>query len=49
MEQELKSGVSTVVRAEEACDVYCPVCHKILHVEKGEIIPHCCGRPMQKL
>ena len=49
MENELKSGLSTVVRAEEECDVYCPICHKILHVEKGQVIPRCYGKPMEKM
>ena len=32
MEQELKSGLIAVVKAEKECDVYCPICHKLLHV-----------------
>ena len=44
---ELKSGLISVVRAEKECDVYCPICHKILHVEEGQVIPRCCGKPMQ--
>ncbi len=40
-------GESTVVRAEKECDVYCPICHKILHVEAGQVIPRCCGKPME--
>ena len=47
MEYELKSGLGTVVRAEKECDVYCPVCHKVLHVKEGEVIPRCCGRVME--
>ena len=48
MENELKSGLSGfVVRAEKECDVYCPICHKMLHVEAGQVIPRCCGKPMQ--
>ena len=38
---ELKSGLGTVVRAEKECDVYCPICHKILHVEAGQVIGYC--------
>ena len=47
METELKSGLVTVVRAEKECDVYCPICHKLLHVEAGQVIPRCCGKPME--
>ena len=49
MEYELKSTFSTVVRAEKECDVYCPICHKLLHVEAGQVIPRCCGKVMQVL
>ena len=47
MEYELKSFPSTVVRAEKECDVYCPVCHKVLHVRAGEVILRCCGKVME--
>ena len=48
MESKLKSGLGGfVVRAETECDVYCPICHKILHVQEGQVIPRCCGKPMQ--
>ena len=48
MEQELKSGLGGfVVRAEQECDVYCPICHKLLHVQEGQVIPRCCGKPME--
>ena len=40
-------GESTVVWAEKECDVYCPICHKLLHVEAGQVIPRCCGKPME--
>ena len=49
METELKSGLVTVVRAQKECDVYCPICHKLLHVQPGQVIPRCCGKPMQVL
>ncbi len=49
MEMELKNSFSTVVRAEKECDVYCPICHKILHVEEGQVIPRCCGKVMEEL
>ena len=38
-----------VKRAEEACQVYCPICHKILDVKAGEVIPRCCGKVMEKM
>ena len=47
MEYELKSFPGTVVRAEKECDVYCPICHKVLHVKAGEVIPRCCGKVME--
>ena len=47
MEHELKSSQGFVVRAEKECDVYCPICRKILHVQEGQVIPRCCGKPMQ--
>ena len=47
MESELKFG-SLVVRAEEDCEVYCPICYKTLRVEKGQVIPRCCGKVMEK-
>lgn len=49
MEYELKSSFSTVVRAEKECDVYCPICHKLLHVQAGQVIPRCCGKVMEVL
>lgn len=49
MLMELKEGFGLVVRAEEDCKVYCSVCHKILDVKAGEVIPRCCGRPMEKI
>jgi hypothetical protein len=50
MENELKSGLGGfVVRAEKECDVYCHICHKILHVEAGQVIPRCCGKVMEEM
>ena len=49
MENELKLGLNSVVRAEKECDVYCPICHKLLHVQPGDVIPRCCGKVMQVL
>ena len=47
MEYELTNGLGLVVRAEKECDVYCPICHKVLHVEEGAVIPRCCGKLME--
>ena len=44
---ELKSGLIEVTRAEKECDVYCPICHKVLHLEAGQVIPRCCEKPME--
>ena len=38
---------SLVQKAEKACDVYCPICHKVLHLQAGEVIPRSCGKPME--
>lgn len=46
---ELKEGLIAVVKAEKEGDVYCPICHKILHVEQGQVIPRCCGKVMQMM
>ena len=44
---ELKSGLIGVEKAEKECDVYCPICHKVLHLKAGDVIPRCCGKPME--
>jgi len=44
---ELKEGLIDVTRAEKEYNVYCPICHKILHVEAGQVIPRCCGKTME--
>ena len=36
-------------KAEKEGDVYCPICHKLLHVEAGQVIPRCCGKVMEML
>lgn len=46
---ELGKGLIPTVRAEKDVNVYCPICHKILHVKAGEIIPRCCGKLMEIL
>jgi len=35
--------------AEKLSLAYCPICRKLLHVEKGQVIPRCCGKTMQIL
>ena len=47
MEYELTSNLGLVARAEKECDVYCPICHKVLHVKEGDVIPRCCGKVME--
>jgi len=47
MENQLKSGQVTVVRTKKECDVYCKICHKLLHLEAGTVIPRCCGKVME--
>ena len=45
---EEKSAFSQLVkRAEKDCQVYCPICHKLLDVKAGEVIPRCCGKVME--
>ena len=46
---ELKEGLIGVVKAEKEGYVYCPICHKLLHVEAGQVIPRCCGKVMEML
>ncbi len=46
---ELKKGLIPVVKAEKACDLYCPICHKIIHVQAGDTVPRCCGKLMEVL
>ena len=43
---ERKEGLIGVERTEKECDVYCPICRKVLHLEAGQVIPRCCGKPM---
>ena len=45
---ELKSFSGLVERSDRECDVYCPICHKVLHVKAGDVIPRCCGKVMEK-
>lgn len=49
MEMKRKECLVPVLRAEKECDIYCPICHKLLHVQAGDVIPRCCGRPMEVL
>ncbi len=44
---ELREGLIPVVKAEKDCQVYCPICHKVLEVKEGQSIPRCCGKPME--
>ena len=46
---EKKEGLIPVVRAEKDGTVYCKVCHKMLDVKAGEVIPRCCGKVMQEM
>ena len=47
IEYELTSSLGLVARADKECDVYCPICHKVLHVKEGDVIPRCCGKVME--
>ena len=46
---EKKEGLIPVVRAKKDCKVYCPICHKMLDVKAGEVIPRCCGKTMKEM
>lgn len=46
---ELKEGLIPVVRAEKDGTVYCPICHKVLEVKAGQVIPRCCGKTMEEM
>lgn len=48
MDMAQENGFSAlVVRAEKDCQVYCPICHKLLTVKAGQVIPRCCGKVME--
>lgn len=49
MENQFKTGLIAVVKADKECDVYCPICHKTIHVKAGDVIPRCCGKVMEVL
>jgi hypothetical protein len=34
---------------QEDCTVYCKTCNKTIELKKGEMIPLCCGKPMELL
>ena len=42
-----EEGFLPVEKAEKEGDYVCPICHKILHLEAGQTIPRCCGKPME--
>ena len=44
---ELKSDLIEMIRSEKEWDVYCPIGHKTLHLEAGQGILRCCGKPME--
>ncbi len=44
---QLKDFSQLVVRAERDCEVYCPICHKVVQVKAGDPIPRCCGKVME--
>ena len=46
---EAKGFSQLVVRAEKDCTVYCPICRKTLEVKAGQVIPRCCGKPMEEM
>ena len=35
--------------APKDCQIYCPVCRKVLSLQAGQEIPRCCGKTMQVL
>jgi hypothetical protein len=37
------------VYAKEDCDVYCNICNKTVHINKGDEVPLCCGKLMEVL
>lgn len=46
---EKKEGLIPVARAEKDGTVYCPICHKMLEVKAGQVIPRCCGKVMEEM
>ena len=37
------------IRPPYDTDVYCVTCNKTVHIQKGEVVPFCCGRLMEIL
>ncbi len=48
MKRGVFNGTEKRTRAEKECDVYCPICHKVLHLQAGDVIPRCCGKLMEE-
>lgn len=44
---ELGKPLIPVQRADREMDVICPICFKVLHLMPGDVIPRCCGKPME--
>ena len=46
---EVEKNAIPEIRAPYDTDVYCVTCNKTVHIEKGEVVPFCCGRLMEIL
>lgn len=44
---EAEAKAAPELRAPFDCQVYCLTCNKIQTVKEGELIPFCCGKPME--
>lgn len=44
---EAEAKAVAELRAPFDCQVYCLTCNKIQSVKKGDLIPYCCGKPME--
>ena len=42
-----ETNAAPELRAPFDCEVYCVTCNKTQFVKAGELIPYCCGRPME--
>ena len=44
---EEEANAAPELRVPFDCEVYCTICNKTQHVKARDLIPYCCGRPME--
>lgn len=47
IEGVLGATTYTEDKASEDCTVICTICNKYMHLNGGDAVPMCCGRPME--